>query len=180
MEINVIDVSDSAFQRPKLTLKDLGKTIIETNGAVSNAVGVMIRDVISAAGSPGSISVLRIYSHGNEGIFNVAGGVISGEEDGNAIAVSNIGQFEPDLRRLAPYFAPHARVELHGCLVGKGKDGEKLLRKLAGVWHVRVQATTSESSMGAVQFTGGVVEAHPSGGLTSTPGTPIASERKSR
>jgi hypothetical protein len=180
MEINVVDVSDRALLKPALQLQRLGQTVIESNRTVSNAVGVMVKDVISAAGCQGSISVLRIYSHGNEGIFNIAGGVISGEDDGNAIAVSNIKQLEPDLSRLAPYFAPQARVELQGCLVGKGTDGEKLLSELARLWHVRVQATTSETSVAAVQFTGSVVEAHPSGGLTCAPATPISVEKTKR
>ena len=137
-----------------------------------------------AGGSPGSLSVLRIYSHGNKGVFNIAGEIgydkdgkkqnYSTEQDGNAIAVSNIKQLEPFLRNLTPYFAPQARVELQGCLVGGGKEGETLLRELARIWHVRVQATTEESAVSAIQFTGLVVEAHPSGGLTSSPATPLS------
>ena len=184
MEINVVDVSDRALLRTEWRLQQLGKTVIESNPNVSNAVAQMVKDVIAAAGSPGSISVLRIYSHGNKGVFNIAGEIgydkdgkkenYSTEKDGNAIAVSNIKQLEPFLRNLTPYFAPQARVELQGCLVGGGKAGETLLRELARIWSVRVQATTEETSISAIQFTGLVVEAHPSGGLTSSPATPMS------
>lgn len=189
MEINVVDVSDPALVKTELQLQRLGQTIIESNLSVSNAVGRMVSDVIAAAGALGSVSVLRIYSHGNQGVFNIAGeiGYVDGkreaystEKDGNAIAVSNIKLLEPFLRNLTPYFAPQARVELQGCLVGKGTVGETLLRELARIWHVRVQATTEETSIGAVQFTGLVVEANPSGGLTSSPSTPIAAGKTKR
>ena len=69
MEINVVDVSDRALLRTEWRLQQLGKTVIESNPNVSNAVAQMVKDVIAAAGSPGSLSVLRIYSHGNKGVF---------------------------------------------------------------------------------------------------------------
>ena len=59
--------------------------------------------------------------------------------------------------------------------MGGGKAGETLLRELARIWRVRVQATTEETTISAIQFTGLVVEAHPSpGGLTSSPATPLS------
>ncbi|MFI5120669.1 MAG: DUF4347 domain-containing protein [Thermoanaerobaculia bacterium] len=190
MEINVVDVSDRGLLRTEWRLQQLGKTVIESNLDISNAVAQMVKDVIAAAGSPGSVSVLRIYSHGNKGVFNIAGEIgydkdgkkenYSTEKDGNAIAVSNIKQLEPFLRNLAPYFAPQARVELQGCLVGGGSEGETLLRELARIWRVRVQASTEESSITAIEFTGLVVEASPSGGLTSSPATPMAAEKTGR
>lgn len=190
MEIAVVDVSDRALLRTEWRLQQLGKTVIESNLSVSNAVAQMVKDVIQAAGGPGSISVLRIYSHGNQGVFNIAGEIgydengkkenYSTEKDGNAITVSNIKLLEPFLRNLTPYFSPQARVELQGCLVGGGSQGETLLRELARIWHVRVQATTRETSISAIEFTGIVVEASPSGGLTSSPAIPIAAEKTGR
>ena len=73
MEIAVVDVSDRALLRTKWRLQQLGKTVIESNLSVSNAVAQMVKDVIQTAAGPGSISVLRIYSHGNQGVFNIAG-----------------------------------------------------------------------------------------------------------
>ena len=153
-----------------MAAEQLGKTVLESNLSVSISVArwsrTSSRRRVVRAASPSSGSTLtgtRESSTSPARSGTTANGKkenYSTEKDGNAIAVSNIKLLEPFLRNLTPYFASGARVELQGCLVGGGNDGEKLIRELARIWHVRVQATTEETSISAIGFTGLVVEAH--------------------
>ena len=173
MEMNVVDTGDSLMVRPLLTLRDLGQSVIDTNRLVSNGVGQMIDDVIERARRPKVITVLRIYSHGMSGATNVAGGQVDASDVWGGIALSNVQALRGTLGRLTPYFSPGARVEFHGCEVAEGSDGEKLLRELARIWQVRVQASARGSPISALNFTGAVVEADPAGGLRTVVGVPV-------
>jgi hypothetical protein len=168
MEINVLDTSEEKFLRVKWQLEAVGKTTIETVD-FSNAVDRMIDDVIRVAKTPNSITVLRLYAHGNAGIINVRGfgqhGKKADPESRACVAIENLPKLEASLRRLAPYFAPGARVELIGCLVALDTEGEELLRELARIWGVRVQGSPDASSVLSIELSGRVYEATPDGGL---------------
>ena len=105
---------------------------------------------------------------------------MEGAEDWAGIDLSNVDNVAPVLARLAPYFAPQARVELYGCLAAKGSQGEQLIVELSRIWNVRVQAQTTESPIGSIQFMGAVVEAHPGGGLRTVGRTEVTDLRPQR
>jgi len=175
VEINVVDTIDRDLLRAASTLRSMGKTVIELAPG-PDGVARMIDEAIKQAGWQGRITVLRLYAHGNSGAINVAGGKYNEEDTLSTLTLANLTKLEDTLRRLTPYFAPGARVELLGCLVGLGGDGEKFIAALARVWGVRVQASPKELPVGSVQFTGPVYEARPDGGLICVPRTEITRE----
>jgi hypothetical protein len=91
--------------------------------------------------------LLRVFGHGNSGLQTVGGG--HGVPDnpdftrfrGQALMMAS-GELNSRklLQRLTGRFSPTARVELHGCLVGSGAAGRKLVFELARLWRVPVRA----------------------------------------
>lgn len=172
MEINVVDTTDSWFRKPIIQLTEWRKIVIEmTLGP--NGVQRMVDAIIRRAGSPGVITVLRIYAHGRSGAINIAGGKIDAQDQLSGIGLESLPRLTGTLQSLTPYFAPSARVELQGCRVARGSDGEKLMLKLAKIWRAKVQASPEPASIGAVQFAGVVTEANPAGGLACVPRTEL-------
>lgn len=178
MEVNVVDTVDPWMQKIMMGLRARGQSMIEMPG-MSHGVGYMVTKVLQIA-RPNSIEVLRIYSHGNEGVINVSGGKVDGTGDWAGIDLSNVDNVAPVLARLTSYFARQARVEVHGCLVAKGSEGEQFIKELSRIWNVRVQAQTTESPIGSIQFMGAVVEAHPGGGLRTVGRTEVTDLRPQR
>lgn len=177
MEINVVDTVDPGLMKVVMTLRNLGQKVVEIPPG-NDAVHRMVDAIIRLAGSPSSITVLRLYAHGSSGAINVAGGEYSEEEQLSTLTLANLPKLETTLRRLSPYFASGARVELQGCSVATGTDGEKFILGLARVWGVRVQARPKGCPLGTVQFQGAVYEANPQGGLICVPGTEITRQRE--
>jgi hypothetical protein len=90
------------------------------------------------------------------------------------LSIDVLEELKPTLQLLTPYFAPGARVELVGCNVAEGDDGARLLRGLAQIWGVKVQASEARLPIGTVQFSGVVDEAAPDGGpIKSMPATEV-------
>jgi hypothetical protein len=173
MEINVVDVGDSWMNKPLLVLQQQlhKKDVIELLPG-PNGIERMVHEVGKRA-DVGSIDVLRLYAHGNSGIINVGAGKHIDEARGSTLTLDTLKQLKPLLSSLAPYFSSTARVELHGCLVSKGAEGEQLMLELAKVWGVRVQASPETEPIGSVQFQGPLYEANPHRGLSCTIPTPI-------
>ena len=163
MEIEVVDVGDRGMCKAYLVLTNPSylnrKNVIDLK-AGDNGIQRMI-DAISKIADLGTVDVLRLYAHGNEGMINVAGGQEANEDGGSTISLVTIKTLKPLLESLTPYFAPNARVEFHGCEVASGTDGEKLMVALSRMWGVRVQASPDLDPMGAVQFQTRVYEASP-------------------
>ena len=172
MEIAVIDTIDRAMVKPMMTLQNLGKKIIEMTPG-PNGIGRMVDQIGRIVEKPGSLTVLRIYAHGNSGMMNVAGGEFDETDSLSTLTLDTLPKVKHQLKQLTPYFAPGARVELLGCAVAKDAEGEKLLVELARIWNVRVQGTPKEEPIAAVQFTGAVYQAAPDGGLVCVPRTEI-------
>lgn len=176
MEINVVDTTDSWFQKPIIQLLEWKKIVIEmTLGP--NGVQRMVDAVIRRAGCPGAITVLRIYAHGRSGAINIAGGHYDKQDQLSGIGLESLPRLTGTLQLLTPYFAPNAHVELQGCEVSRGSDGEKLMLRLAKIWRTRIQASPDPVPMGAIQFSGIVTEANPQGGLTCVPRTELARDK---
>lgn len=186
MEINIVDTVDPSLGRVWLQLVSLNQDPIEIkNGA--DGVERMVNEVISKVKQPRSIDVLRIFSHGNAGIFVITGGDTSPEPT-SLLATWNLSRCETTLRRLTPYFKPTARVELLCCYVAtesvgddgheirENSDGEQLIRGLARIWQVRVFASGNTKKglpIGSLNFVGLVVRADPDGGLSCCPAPEI-------
>jgi Domain of unknown function (DUF4347) len=140
---------------------------------MSNGVAQVITEITRRA-PIGAVNVLRIWSHGRAG-----GQTFTGGHGGEAyrvahwtgISVANIDALAPTLSELAPYFSPHGRVELRGCEVASGAEGEQLLLRLAAIWQVPVLA--GSATQFRAEWDGTVVEATPSGALMCMSATGI-------
>jgi hypothetical protein len=177
MELNVVDLGDPYFVKLGMQLRALNQTVIEMLPG-PDGVRRMVTAIKSAAHTPSSIRVLRIYAHGNSGIINVAGGEFDASDQLSAISIGNLSKIEGILGELTPYFQQPARVELVGCLVAldankkisENSAGERLITRLAQIWKVDVLASGNpkELPIASLKFVGQVVQASPGGGLTST------------
>ena len=99
MEVNVVDTVDPWMQKIMMGLRARGQSMIEMPG-MSHGVGYMVTKVLQIA-RPNSIEVLRIYSHGNEGVINVSGGKVDGTGDWAGIDLSNVDNVAPVLAHKA-------------------------------------------------------------------------------
>ncbi|MEP7074923.1 MAG: DUF4347 domain-containing protein [Acidobacteriota bacterium] len=185
MEINVVDLGDSYFVKLGMQLRALNQPVIDMTPG-KDGVQRMVSEIMKIA-KPASITVLRIYAHGNSGVINVAGGEYDASADLSAISVRNYPKIENILRSLNTYFKRPARVELVGCLVAldsnkqvtKNSDGENLITNLANLWQVDVLASgnPNELPIAGLKFVGLVVKASPGGGLSATAPTEISRVR---
>lgn len=152
-------------------LKEAGGDPIIVYG-MSNALGYVVDRVIERAHSHGMLSLLRFHGHGAPGGMSIAGAYY---RDMSA----HLADLGPKKRRIArriladlrPYFSPSGRVELHGCEVGKGRAGLKLLRWMANTLGVPVSAGVSDQWSGAkgdFTFEGPVRTVYPGGRVIKT------------
>ncbi len=174
MIIDVLDMEDPVLGKNRQQwLNYLGASSVKINMyGMSNGVGQMISDIKQRA-SIGRLERLRIWSHGAPGMQNVSAGASgSGAVHWASLSVSNIAQVRETLAQLRPYFSPHhAHVELRGCNVAQGAQGEQLLVELARIWGVPVQAGTVVQTTG--RWAGTVVQAEPNGALSCTTGMAV-------
>jgi len=168
MIIDIIDATEASDRHEIKAIKKGGGTPIVMYG-MSGAVEHMVHQVIMQAVKPGRINLLRFHGHGAPGMMNIAAGKEVHFQHHSGISNSNLGSTKDTLGKLKPYFAKsRARVELHGCKVAKGANGQKLIKDLAKIWGVPVSAGT-ESQYGGVgkqfKFEGPVHTAMPSGAM---------------
>ncbi len=189
MEINVVDTVDRGLVTVWRQLTSMNQDPIEiANGP--GGVERMVAAIIAKAKKPQSISALRIYSHGNSGIFVVTGGDGHRKEiePTSMISASNLTKLASTLGRLTPYFKFGARVDLMCCYVAtdsfgtdshrikENSDGEQLIRGLAKIWRVNVLASGNTDKglpITGLKFVGLVVQATPNGGLSCMPAPDI-------
>ena len=177
MDIDVFDMDDPVLGTARRTVvRAAGSTIIELYG-MSNGIEQMVSEIRRRA-PLGSIRVLRIWGHGWSGGQMIAAGAHAqtGVDHGSALWASNLRQFGPVLQRLRPYFQGGARVELKGCQVASGAQGENFLVTLAGIFQVDVLAAVDVQGgawVAGQHWNGPVVRATPSGGLSSAAWTPL-------
>jgi len=140
-----------------------------------NGVGQAMSFVVQRANGPGSIVLLRMHAHGASGSHNVSGGVDDFDAHLAGIALSNFSQIQGSLASVKPYLAPFASAELHGCNVGRGTAGRKLINKLRDVWEVPVSAGMRSQYAGTkgsqFVFEGPVYTAYPGGSLSKWAGS---------
>ena len=175
MIIDVIDMEDPILGKDREgQLNRLhAQSIRMVMYGMCNGVAQMISDIAQLAPIAG-VKVLRIWSHGRSG-----GQTFTGGHGGEAyrvahwtgISIANIDAMQETLKKLTPYLSPHGRVELRGCEVASGKDGEQLLLRLAKIWEVPVLA--GSATQYRAEWDGTVVKATPEGGLMCVSPTPI-------
>lgn len=83
---------------------------------------------------PGEVVLLRFHGHGSPGSMVVA----SGRRAKSGMAYNFSSGFWADLRRFRGLFAPFGSIEMHGCRVGQGARGHKLLLGMANAVGVPV------------------------------------------
>lgn len=133
----------------------------------------MIHKVVSAVGQRNRLGRLRIFGHGNPGIFSM-GQVPSTitiqsmtPSHTNKVVFLARGQMVngDQLMRLKNCFDARGWAELHACKVAADDAGKNLLKALAKMWNVPVKGGK------VLQYAGGgiegtVVTARPSGDIS--------------
>jgi hypothetical protein len=165
--IDVVDATEASDRHEVETIRAAGGTPIVLYG-MCGAVEHIVHQIIKRAGFPGRIKLLRFHGHGAPGAMNVAAGREDYDVHHSGFSTANLSSTTGPLSKLTPYFGPRGRVELHGCKVAMGPEGQKLLRRLAKIWGVPVTAgTENQLGGGADQFTfeGPVHTAMPNGNM---------------
>jgi RNA polymerase sigma factor (TIGR02999 family) len=87
--------------------------------------------------------------------------------DQTTISNETFRLIEPQLARLRGHFAPYGSVELHGCRLGLGSAGRRLLRSVSDTLGVPASAGRGSQSFGqttSLRFEGSVQTMFPKGG----------------
>ncbi|MEO0669738.1 MAG: DUF4347 domain-containing protein [Pseudomonadota bacterium] len=181
--VNVFDLWDPRKAKSMKIVKD-GAAI--PLGGMSNGVGQMVTEITRLVSNPPKkVRLLRIFSHGGEGVMAVSmgNGADPGYKPENraSIDVNNFSLIKADLAKLKDHFSANALVELHGCSVGGGTPGDKLLQSLADLWGVRVKAGTmvqfSGNAGNQVKFEGPTKTASPGGKAPASNGESMSAEQ---
>lgn len=171
----VIDIADgtdpSVISSEVADLRASGGDPIIVYG-MSNALGHVVDRIKQRAGGYGMITILRFFGHGAPGIMGIAGG--SGPDMSRHLADLGGARRRRTVRSRAehwPYFAPNGRVELHGCNVGQGRAGRRLLQSMAQTLGVPLSAGVRTQLAGGAsnfRFEGPVRTAYPFGRIRKT------------
>src|SRR5262245_1812778 len=187
MEINIVDTVDRGLLTVWRQLLSLNQNPIEISKG-PDGVDRMVSKVIEVAQKPKAINVLRVYSHGNSGMFAITGGDHD-IDPSSIIADWNIQKVEPALIKLRPYFADNGRFEIYGCYVATHLDdktdvhsfkinseGQQLISRLAKILGVKVLAsgnTAKGLAISSIGFSGTVIQADPLGAVGCAEPIPI-------
>jgi hypothetical protein len=98
-------------------------------------------DKVKRIAGGNKISRLNIHGHGAPGLQATGEGATKSEPGGH-LSHLNVRRHAAVLRELTGLFTPDAVVVLHGCCVGQGEPGSRLLSELAAIWGVDVLAGT--------------------------------------
>lgn len=143
-------------------------------GAVlANNVNMMVEKILNRLGSSEQIQMLDIWGHGSSGSQGMGDSAYS-TAPSQLIEIDSSGQLtnRASLTRLRGRFASDGWVRLHGCNVGHGRRGRRLLRQLAALWQIPVQAgVETQPSDGLNRFSGptAVARVSPGHGPRITP-----------
>ena len=102
------------------------QTMLEFFG-MSHGSPVVLMEIYEKA-RPGELVLLRFHGHGSPGHMIIASGRKSA---GSSLAHYYGKPFYQFLQRFRGIFAPFGSIEMHGCRVGKGALGHKLLAGMA-------------------------------------------------
>lgn len=133
---------------------------------MSGGVDFVMNQVLTRAGGPERVALLRFHGHGTRGLQNLTGGDLNGAPHLAGISDGNFHKVVGSLQRISHIFAKFGSVQLLGCSVGGGGKGKSLVQKLAGVWGVPVTAGILDQLGGGAntfRFEGPTVTAFPGG-----------------
>jgi|GEM_PF-6976566 hypothetical protein len=171
MKIDVVDMGDANLGNSRINIVKPYSDAIFKMYPMSNGIVQMIDEVYNYVSASGSLNVLRIWGHGWAGgqLIAAGGDSTSGTDNASALWGPNIETYSYYIQKLSELFASDGHIELKGCSVGQGTDGEKFLIKIAVVLGYPVQASsvtqggtgTKLSSKNGIGWDGQVVEATP-------------------
>ncbi|SEP70663.1 protein of unknown function [Azotobacter beijerinckii] len=134
------------------------------NFGMCNGVQEAMRQIQAQAGA-GNVVLLRFHGHGSPGSMGVTVG--TGSEISSEFGVTFLDSLARFVAPLAGIFAPFGSAELHGCRVGAGRDGQRLVSALASAWGVPVTAGVRRQLGGGLttfRFEGPTFTGFPRGG----------------
>ena len=135
-------------------------------GGACNGVEQMVSDICSRARN---VFLLRFHGHGAPGVASVATG--QGELDPDSHERSDITaqpRIIATLARLRSIFGPYGCVQFMHCQTGSGRDGRRMLTRVANALNVPVSAGITDQLGGGLstfRFEGPTVTELPSGTL---------------
>lgn len=130
---------------------------------MSNGVRVAMQKIQARASGHNTV-LLRFHGHGAPGVMGVSVGTDA--EISSEFGVRFLSSLARFVAPLAWVFSPMGSAELHGCRVGAGKDGRRLVSALSNAWGVPVSAGLRSQYGGGLstfRFEGPVFTAFPAG-----------------
>ena len=112
-------------------------TVTPSQHKMCNGVKEVMEKIKSRAAG-GNIVLLRFHGHGSPGEMGVTVG--TGSEISSEFGVTFLDSLARFVSPLAWVFSSIGSAELHGCRVGAGPDGRRLVTALAQAWGVPVTA----------------------------------------
>jgi len=134
------------------------------NFGMCNGVRVVMQKIQARAGQ-GNVALLRFHGHGSSGNMGLTVG--TGSHISSEFGVKFLDDLARFVSPLAWIFASYGSAELHGCSVGAGRDGRRLVSALAKAWGVPVTAGLRSQYGGGLstfRFEGPTITAFPQGG----------------
>jgi hypothetical protein len=134
------------------------------NFGMCNGLKVVMQK-IQAQARTGAVALLRFHGHGAPGEMGVTTG--TGSEISSEFGVRFLDSLARYLGTMRWIFSNIGSAELHGCRVGAGSDGRRLIKALAWAWGVPVTAglhTQYGGGASTFRFEGPIFTAFPEGG----------------
>lgn len=125
----------------------------------------VVVDRVMARGGAARVVLLRFHGHGAPGYMGLTVG--TGEHATSEFGLSSLDVLVRFLARMRPIFCPFGSAELHGCRVGAGIGGRRLIQGLSFAWGVPVTAglrTQYGGGFTTFRFEGPTITALPNGG----------------
>lgn len=164
--IDAVDITDPGLFTEVNDIRSIGgnPSLI---GSMCNGIGNILQALIARMRERGEVVLLRFFGHGNSGIMGISDGEdVMSDRDLTSLTSDVIDLIAGELSRVGPLFGRYSSVELHGCKVGYGPSGRRLLQKLANIWQVPVSGGIKNQISGGIstfRFEGPVFTAFPGG-----------------
>lgn len=134
------------------------------NYGMSNGVRAIVQKIQGRANGA-DVGLLRFHGHGLPGYMGLSSG--TGFDISSGLNVDQLNAIARSVTPLGAIFTKLGSAELHGCRVGAGLDGKKLITALARAWKVPVTAgvrSQYSGGMNTFHFEGRTITAFPNGG----------------
>lgn len=162
--IDSVDVTNSKdMGYEDAAIRNAGGSPI-VNFGMCNGVRVAMQEIQARSGR-GTVVLLRFHGHGAPGFMGVTTG--TGSEISSEFGVTFLDSLARYLSHFKWIFSSFGSAELHGCRVGAGHDGRRLVTVLAQAWGVPVTAglrTQFGGGSSTFRFEGPTFTSFPGGG----------------